>query len=186
MLFYLPFTQSHILTLIHIHSSSGMVDATIFYCYICRDSCVKHSHLCCSSWACVLSASNVGIPHVWSLLVSSYIHAVNCTSVWFSKKYFKITISVAYSCEKPYAHYGTNTSSMKVCEEQMYYNTEWANYMTLFQRGFSNSWVCNVVLHTKEYIWNIAHFFIVHFLNYLSFGWMLMNGYCLFLFTGSC
>ena len=27
-------------------SSSGMADAMIFYCYLCRDGCVKHSHLC--------------------------------------------------------------------------------------------------------------------------------------------
>ena len=40
-------------------SSSGMVDsATLFYCYLCRDmhGCVKHSHLCCGSCKCTLSA----------------------------------------------------------------------------------------------------------------------------------
>ena len=59
--------------------------------------------------------------------------------------------------------------------------------LSLFQRSFSffNCWICDVVLHTKGLTWNIAHFFVNHFLNHLSVGWLLMYGYCLFLFTGS-
>ena len=51
--------------------------------------------------------------------------------------------------------------------------------------SFLNCWVCDVVLHTKGFTWNIARFFVDHFLNHLSVGWLLMYGYCLFLFTGS-
>ena len=40
-------------------SSSGMADDTLFYCYLCRDGCVKRSHLRCGSCLCSLSASKV-------------------------------------------------------------------------------------------------------------------------------
>ena len=41
-------------------SSSDMADATIFYYYLCRDGCVKHSHLQCGS--CCDSRNTRGEP----------------------------------------------------------------------------------------------------------------------------
>ena len=38
---------------------------------LCRDGCVKHSHLCRGSCSCTLSASNIIIP---CMLESSFIH----------------------------------------------------------------------------------------------------------------
>ena len=55
-------------------SSSGMADDTLFYCYLCRDGCVKCSHLRCGSCLCTLSASNTSIPCMWTLFASSFIH----------------------------------------------------------------------------------------------------------------
>ena len=59
--------------------------------------------------------------------------------------------------------------------------------LRLFQRSFSffNCWVCNVVLHTKGFTRNIARFFVDHFLNHLSIGWLMTYGHCLLVFTGS-
>ena len=191
---YLVLPTFHVQSSWHLYvAASSMIDAMIVYCYI-RTMYVGIFvwSIAYSSWACTLSASNINIPHNYV----SYIHTINPTSHHYildyvNKKYFKFFIhsgSINY-CEKPHAHYGINTSSMRVCGEQMCvikcFKHAWSQIcsFSLFQRSFSNCWVCNVVHHTKGYIWNIACFFIDHFLSHLSVGWLLT--YCLFLFTGS-
>ena len=39
----------HIGTQVYTQVAVTRADATIFYCYLCRDGCVKHSHLQCGS-----------------------------------------------------------------------------------------------------------------------------------------
>ena len=79
----------------YISSSQGMADATLFYCYLCKDSCVKprvytlgetYSHLRCGSCLCTLSASNTSTPCIWNLLASSFI-PLPLPSLHFKKKY---------------------------------------------------------------------------------------------------
>ena len=60
----------------HNISSSGMADATLFYCYLCRDVCVKHSNLHCGFCLSTLSASNV-IPSMSTLLATTKICSCN-------------------------------------------------------------------------------------------------------------
>ena len=59
-------------------SSSGMADATFFYCYlhVCRAVCVKHSNLHCGFCLSTLSASNV-IPSMSTLLATTKICSCN-------------------------------------------------------------------------------------------------------------
>ena len=57
-------------------NSSGMADATLFYCYtyVGMVACVEHnySNFHCNCWLCTLSASNTVIPCtcMWTLLAS--------------------------------------------------------------------------------------------------------------------
>ena len=64
-------------------SSSGMADATLFYCYLCRDGCVTCiSILHCGSCLYILSAI---IPCMWTVLASKTLKSTCNVRLFWSE-----------------------------------------------------------------------------------------------------